>query len=127
VTHSTEGPIDPGAWETYEGNRYPTGCVVFRRLGNICTLLIPRNDLRNHSPVGFNWGYGGSGPAQLALALLADVATDEVALRHYQRFKRQVISTLVGDTWTLTAEQIVGWLEAAMRLEAAPEPEGGDS
>lgn len=24
----------------------------------------------NHSPDGFNWGYGGSGPAQLALALL---------------------------------------------------------
>lgn len=24
----------------------------------------------NHSPDGFNWGYGGSGPAQLALAIL---------------------------------------------------------
>lgn len=23
----------------------------------------------NHSPDGFNWGYGGSGPAQLALAI----------------------------------------------------------
>lgn len=24
----------------------------------------------NHSPSGFSWGYGGSGPAQLALAIL---------------------------------------------------------
>lgn len=24
----------------------------------------------NHSPDGFNWGYGGSGPAQLALAIM---------------------------------------------------------
>jgi len=34
--------------------------------------LNPRNDLMNHSPDGFEYGYGGSGPAQLALAILAD-------------------------------------------------------
>ena len=28
--------------------------------------------IRNHSSSGFEWGYGGSGPAQLALAILAD-------------------------------------------------------
>ncbi len=38
--------------------------------------LGPRLDLANHSPDGFSWGYGGSGPAQLALAILAD---------HFQR------------------------------------------
>jgi hypothetical protein len=27
----------------------------------------------NHSPDGFNWGYGGSGPAQLALAICLEV------------------------------------------------------
>ncbi|MCK4554525.1 hypothetical protein KAU19_06245, partial [Candidatus Parcubacteria bacterium] len=26
----------------------------------------------NHSPDGFAWGYGGSGPAQLALAILIE-------------------------------------------------------
>ena len=26
----------------------------------------------NHSPDGFNWGYGGSGPAQLSLAMCLD-------------------------------------------------------
>jgi hypothetical protein len=31
-----------------------------------------RCDLVNHSPTGFSWGYAGSGPAQLALAILAD-------------------------------------------------------
>src|SRR5687767_12302156 len=49
--------------------------------------------LRNHSPDGFNWGYGGSGPAQLALALLlaADIA-DDIALRLYQDFKWEYVS-----------------------------------
>ena len=34
--------------------------------------LPSRLDLANHSPDGLNWGYSGSGPAQLALAILAD-------------------------------------------------------
>lgn len=29
----------------------------------------PSQKWHNHSPDGFNWGYGGSGPAQLALAI----------------------------------------------------------
>lgn len=44
--------------------------------------------IRDHSPDGFSWGYGGSGPAQLALALLlAAGITVEVAERLYQDFK----------------------------------------
>lgn len=31
----------------------------------------------NHSPDGFNWGYGGSGPAQLALAVLLKLGADK--------------------------------------------------
>jgi hypothetical protein len=31
-----------------------------------------RQDIVNHSPTGIAWGYGGSGPAQCALAVLID-------------------------------------------------------
>ncbi|MCI0540853.1 MAG: DUF6166 domain-containing protein [Verrucomicrobiales bacterium] len=65
-----------------------------------------RLDIRSHSPTGFEWGYDGSGPAQLALALLADaLGNDELAQNHYQQFKRNVISQLP-DTWMLTASEI---------------------
>jgi len=37
------------------------------------TTLSPRHDLHRHSPTGYDWGYPGSGPAQLALGLLSDV------------------------------------------------------
>jgi hypothetical protein len=63
-------------------------------------LLNPRLDLFNHSPTGFEWGYGGSGPAQLALAILADCLThkgishDEIAVRLHQQFKRQFVAPL---------------------------------
>lgn len=66
--------------------------------------LNPRFDLFNHSPTGFEWGYGGSGPAQLALAMCADcIQDDERALRVYQYFKDSVIAPLDDDTWSLTA------------------------
>jgi Family of unknown function (DUF6166) len=70
--------------------------------------LAPRFDLRNHSPTGFAWGYGGSGPAQLALAILADyfghdswpgrsVVGDLLACTFYQDFKNRVIARLPVD------------------------------
>jgi len=63
--------------------------------------------LRHHSPTGFEWGYCGSGPAQLALAMLADhLGNDEQALNLYQRFKWQVIVELPRKRWTLTSREI---------------------
>jgi len=50
--------------------------------------------VRNHSRDGFNWSYEGSGPSQLALAvLLAHLPKDE-AVRLRQAFKRDMISIL---------------------------------
>lgn len=48
----------------------------------------------NHSPDGFNWGYLGSGPAQLAYALLRKFFGKEWAMVHYQDFKRYLIADL---------------------------------
>lgn len=50
--------------------------------------------MRNHSPDGFNWGYGGSGPAQLSLAILMHFMSVEDALYYYQDFKWKVIAGL---------------------------------
>jgi Family of unknown function (DUF6166) len=93
------GAIDP---ETRERNVYRIADSGPR------IPLNPRFDLRNHSPTGFHWGYGGSGPAQLALAVLADyLRNDEVALLRYQEFKWQVIAALPqNDGWTLHPEDI---------------------
>lgn len=67
--------------------------------------LDPRLDLANHSPTGFEWGYMGSGPAQLALAICAALAGDSRAVAIYQRFKDTVIAGLPRDNlWTMTAE-----------------------
>ena len=84
--------------------------------GTRITTLNPRTDLWNHSPDGFQWGYGGSGPAQLALALLADaIGNDQEAVRLHQRFKWEWVSGF-GRSWDMTDEAIRAW---AAQQEAA--------
>lgn len=76
-------------------------------------LLPPRTDLANHSPDGFNWGYGGSGPAQLALALCADALQDDARARGiYQRFKFMVVAKWPqGKPWTMTAKDVLAHID----------------
>jgi hypothetical protein len=85
--------------KTYEGRRQGHAVIVTVN-GH---PLNPRLDLYNHSPTGFEWGYCGSGPAQLALAILADhLSDDREALNLYQRFKWTVIVGLPRRRWILT-------------------------
>lgn len=100
---------------TYIGrrDRHVGGLGVMKRdsAGAISALAF-RWDLVNHSPTGFEAGYGGSGPAQLALALLADVTQDDQwSLAHYQRFKWEVVSQLAWE-WELSQEKVLQWVAA---------------
>lgn len=85
--------------------------------------IDPRLDLENHSPTGFEWGYGGSGPAQAALAVLAHhTGKAELAQRLHQAFKWAFIAPSanhrphprhvepVAVAWELPAEAIDRWL-----------------
>lgn len=67
-------------------------------------LLSPKKSLRyrQHSPDGFAWGYGGSGPAQLALAICLEIFPKESALRVYQAFKWKYIAVLPQSDFDIT-------------------------
>jgi len=94
-------------------------CVVTVREGGRTRPLRPRHDIRNHSPDGFEWGYGGSGPAQLALALVADCCGAKMAQPViYQRVKA-LVAKLPADGWTLTEEQVRAWASAAKEAAGA--------
>jgi hypothetical protein len=86
----------------YEGGRSLAGAVV--------TVdgapLAPRFDLKRLSPTGFEWTYEGAGPAQLALALLADHLGDDArALALYDAFMRRVVADL-DNSWQLSSAEI---------------------
>ena len=71
----------------------------------------PSLALRNHSPTGFSWGYHGSGPAQLALAILLNEYGSEIALSHYQAFKREVVAAhSANSTWYVDTADLALWL-----------------
>ena len=89
----------------------------WRSLSGECVVMVDgaaldqRLDLYSHSPTGFEWGYGGSGPAQLALAILAHHlpnANDALAL--HQEFKWSWVF-FFGPTWEMTSAQIEAWVQ----------------
>ena len=70
-----------------------------------------RLDLWKISPSGFNWGYGGAGPGQLALAVLAHAAGDEVARAEWDRFRHGFIKKLdIRQTVAFTASDVTAFL-----------------
>ena len=99
----------------YEGRR--TGRGVEVTVNGV--PLNPRLDLHNHSPTGMEWGYCGSGPAQLALAILDDHLSDDAqALNLYQRFKWAVIAELPRKRWMLTSADIDQAVQRIREAEA---------
>jgi hypothetical protein len=85
--------------------------------------LNPRFDLINHSPTGFCWGYTGSGPAQLALAILADhLGNDQEALELYHDFKCKLIARIpMKDNFTLRDSDVQAWVETIRRERSSRE------
>ncbi len=88
-------------------------------------LFFPSYPVRHipvHSPTGFEIGYGGSGPSDLALAILADWTGDPVAevhagrgraAEHYQQFKWVFLSSQrldKGDALTIPGRAVAGFL-----------------
>lgn len=101
----------------YRGVRREEGCQVTVNGAE----LDPRLDLWNHSPTGFEWGYGGSGPAQTALAILADVlGDDDLAVQLHQRFKFAVIGGIKVSTWNLSEQQVKDWVDATLEVLNTP-------
>jgi len=96
----------------YEGIRLPDGgCrIVAHEPGGGVRELAPAEV---HS-FDFEWGYGGSGPAETAHALLLDATGDtRLAGRWHPAFKRAVVADLPHDGWRLSRAAVLDWLASA--------------
>ncbi len=82
------------------------------REGSRCSVTVsgkpldPRCDLRDNAAEWFDWASEGEGATQLALAILANHAGDDVALRVHRKFAKAVIAGLPFKGWTLKGEDI---------------------
>jgi uncharacterized protein DUF6166 len=113
---------------SYEGERGPKGLLVYvvesGAGGTKIRPLSPRIDLVKHTPTGgFECGFKGSGPSQLALALLADHLGDDEALELHLAFRDRVILELPRDRgWSLTKGYIDAHLKELRASRAVQEP-----
>src|SRR5690606_35743395 len=78
------------------------------------TVLVNGAPLRHivrHSPTGMEWGYGGSGPSDLARSILADFAGIKVADMFYQEFKWDFIAKQPEKGFQISGQEILDWLK----------------
>ena len=123
--------ILPYKHQTYYGFDDGNSVVFVSNAGQKMVPLPLRLDIVNYSPAGFAWGYSGSGPAQLAAAILADwTGCDHAARALHQRFKSAAIAGLPEKHWSLTDDDLVRsfermckdrpWLDRLAVLEDGP-------
>lgn len=98
----------------FRGIRTPgTGCVV--TMDGLPLDPAHSLKLRNMSPTGFEWGYSGSGPAQLALAICDACMVQDLALSCFQDFKAEFVARWDSEGWEIEAvtvmQWVCGWLE----------------
>ena len=66
-----------------------------------------------HSPDGFNWGYRGSGPSDLARSLLMDCLGADPEPQLYHAFKEEFIAGLEQEAaWHIDEAAIRRWLDS---------------
>lgn len=105
---------------------------VFNRIDGRPHTNVPRHAV-HHSPTGFEWGYGGSGPTDLALCIVQDVLLSlgyhgettpayhgqvfaEAFLLH-QDFKWEFIARLPQYGGTIPRETARAWVSARLAEE----------
>jgi len=93
------------------------------RNGEVTTVTVDgrplnlRLDLRALSEAGFEWGYVGSGPYQLALAILAEELGEHRALGNYRSFCENTLARLKQDRWVLEGDQIEMSLQGVVEVD----------
>lgn len=122
--------------------REPPGGTRSRPLPQQRAVCEAITHIRHHSPDGFEWGYGGSGPADLALSILAyclPVGCDglapvrlwrgecsQVAYDLHQKFKEAWIAPVPFAGWEFQGSMLDQWIDDQLALLDDADYEGGD-
>lgn len=112
------------------------GIILERSEGGIPVTNVPHL-VTHHSPAGFEWGYGGSGPADLALNILQAILvlreySGEIvpcwrgecyaaAWKLHQDFKRQFIESAPHDGAVIPYAAVDAWLDEHLTPKLPPQ------
>lgn len=134
-----------------QGQDQHVGCLVVVQDGSFASHSYDLPHVKYHSPAGLEYGYAGSGPADLALSILADHFNEDAgklahelrtlgrpsspAWVYHQDFKWDVIAGKDrAKPWSINSENVQAWLDQVrarnqMRLDdtmrevGKPEPQ----
>ncbi len=85
--------------------------VICRREAGSAIVEGITQDWVWHSPAGFEWGYGGSGPADLALNILLAASGDrDFSAQHHQAFKWRFVARLPAEGGVIAASEVLDWI-----------------
>lgn len=90
--------------------------VLWREPDGTARASVPH--IVRHSPTGLEWGYNGSGPADLARSVLLAFADEATADRLHVAYKDEVVAHVPEHGGVIRAADIRAWLAA----EEAPRP-----
>ena len=109
-----------------ESERLPGDVRIWRDEEGTVRANVPH--LAHHSPSGFEFGYGGSGPADLALSILAAFvpvrageSTERLyqgrrcslfAWQYHQEFKREFIAPMTTEGGLIASQDIRAWIDS---------------
>ncbi len=84
---------------------------ITRTNANVTCTVIDHNGEKELDPIGwhsseFNYGYGGSGPAELALAILADWFDESINLNNIWSGHNQAWDLHQDFKWTFLADHV---------------------
>ncbi len=103
-----------------KGKRVDRECVVVIKSDHIAAPLDPHDDLVNHSSNGFEWGYSGSGPSQLAFAIMfeygkskfpKEIDAYKFAITYYMKFRDDYIASVQEPSFEISFDQIERWVD----------------
>ena len=85
--------------------------VICRREAGSATVEGITQEWVWHSPAGFEWGYGGSGPADLALnILLAATGDRDFAAKNHQEFKWRFVASVSAEGGVIASNEVLDWI-----------------
>jgi hypothetical protein len=93
-----------------------TGDIIVQRNSAGGVMTNVPHQIISHSPDGFEWGYAGSGPSELALNILTMFTDRQTAEELHQVFKWDYITRLPYDGGTIKGRDIKKWIKQHKRV-----------
>jgi hypothetical protein len=86
----------------------PDDIVLYRDIDGTARASVTH--VVRHSPTGIEWGYSGSGPADLARSVLVALTDEATADQLYQAFKDQVVARVPFAGTVIKAADVRRWV-----------------